>query len=256
MKRATLLFLIAGVAVVIAIFLMRPSSDYAMDGSPKPTPTSRPGASIVVLPRTTSAATPKPTASSTKFLNVPFIAQAPLANWNDPRQQNGCEEASLLMAMGWITGERFTPAQNEKRITDFADWQIEKYGFSTDTNAEDSAKIMREYLKHDNVRVVHGISVGDIKKELVKGNLVIVPINGQRIGNPNYTSPGPLTHMFPILGYDSATDEFITNDPGTRLGAGYHYSSSAIENALQDYPTGATHGYQTPGKTAMIVVEK
>ncbi|MEK7194928.1 MAG: C39 family peptidase, partial [Patescibacteria group bacterium] len=99
-------------------------------------------------------------------------------------------------------------------------------------------------------------TVSDIKKELAKGNLVIVPINGQRIGNPNFTAPGPLTHMFPILGYDSATDEFIVNDPGTRQGAGYRYSSSAVEASLQDYPSGATHGYQTPGKTAMLVVEK
>jgi hypothetical protein len=256
MKRTTVIFLIAGIAVVIAIFLMRPSSDYVMDGSSAPTATPRPGASIVVLSRTSSVVTPKPTASSTKFLNVPFIAQAPLANWSDPRQQNACEEASLLMAIGWITGEKFTPAQNEKRITDFADWQIEKYGFSTDTNADDTAKLMRDYLHYDKVRVVHDITVSDIKKELTKGNLVIVPANGQRIGNPNFTAPGPLTHMFPILGYDSVTDEFIVNDPGTRQGAGYRYSSSAVENALQDYPTGAVHGYQTPGKTAMIVVEK
>ena len=254
MKRPTIVFLLVAFAVVIAIFLMRPSSDYAMDNTPTATP--RPGASIVVLPRTSSVATPKPTVSSTKFLNVPFIAQAPLANWSDPRQQNGCEEASLLMAMGWITGERFTPAQNEKRITDFADWQIEKYGFSTDTNADDTAKLMREYLKYDKVRVVHDITLSDIKKELSKGNLVLVPANGQRIGNPNFTAPGPLTHMFPILGYDSATDEFIVNDPGTRQGGSYRYSSSAVEASLQDYPSGATHGYQTPGKTAMLVVEK
>lgn len=248
--------LVTLVLLAAAVFVVMPRSV-----EPESSPTPRPAASVHPTPTpskkpaASSAATSRPS-SSAAALNVPFIAQAPLGNWDDPRQQNGCEEASLLMAMGWITGERFTAAENEKRITDFADWQIARYGYSTDTNADDTAKLMREYLKYANVRVVHDISTEDIKKELANGNLVLVPANGQRLGNPNFTPPGPLTHMFPVLGYDAATDEFITNDPGTRRGAGYRYASFAVENALQDYPTGVTHGYQVPGKTAMIVVEK
>ena len=37
---------------------------------------------------------------------VPFLVQAPFGNWKEPDFQNACEEASMIMAMGWAEGEK------------------------------------------------------------------------------------------------------------------------------------------------------
>src|SRR3989338_7629179 len=47
---------------------------------------------------------------------VPFTSQAPRGNWKDPRQQAGCEEASVLMAMRWVRGKSLSMAQAEAQI--------------------------------------------------------------------------------------------------------------------------------------------
>ena len=56
-----------------------------------------------------------------------------------------------------------------------------------------------------------------------------------------------------IKGYKVDTDEFITNDPGTRNGANYKYDSETLLKALFDYPTG-DHVPATAERTAMIVI--
>lgn len=38
-------------------------------------------------------------------LTVPFTAQAPTGNWDDVKQGNGCEEASILMAHAWVMNQ-------------------------------------------------------------------------------------------------------------------------------------------------------
>ena len=116
-------------------------------------------------------------------------------------------------------------------------------------------RIFKGYYKYNNAEARSGISIEDIKKELFDGNLVIVPVNGQKIKNPFYTPPGPLEHMLVVIGYDGATKEFITNDPGTRRGEKYRYSEDILGAALMDYPTGI-HQIITEVKTAMIVVKR
>jgi len=44
--------------------------------------------------------------------------------------------------------------------------------------------------------------------------------------------------MLVVTGFDESSDEFITNDPSTRMGQGYRYSSFTIASALRDYPSG------------------
>src|SRR5437016_6068593 len=45
-----------------------------------------------------------------KFVNlpVPFTVQAPFADWQDPRQEDACEEASALMAVYWAQEKTLT----------------------------------------------------------------------------------------------------------------------------------------------------
>ncbi|MEX2145126.1 MAG: C39 family peptidase [Candidatus Spechtbacterales bacterium] len=190
------------------------------------------------------------------LFSVPFTPQAPLGNWDDPRQQDGCEEASALMAVRWATDRGLTLAEAEKEIIAISDWEQENYGQFHDSSAKDTAeRIIKEYLKYPNVRVEYFITAEDIKRELYKGNLVIVPTDGRKLNNPYFSGDGPERHMFPVIGYDPAAKEFIVNDNGTRRGEKYRYSENILENAIVDYPT----GYHAPienYRTAMIVVSK
>jgi|GEM_PF-3958427 len=72
-------------------------------------------------------------------VDTPFTAQAPSGHWEDERQQDGCEEAAVLMAMKWVRRETLTAAAAEKTIIDMADWQNERYGGYVNTNAQDTA---------------------------------------------------------------------------------------------------------------------
>ncbi len=190
------------------------------------------------------------------LVEVPFVVQAPLGNWKDPRQQNGCEEASVLMAMLWVTGERMTPKEAEAKIIAISEFEQKNYGHYHDTSAEDTADIMfRQYFEYEKVDVKYRITTEDIKKELIKGNIAIVPVNGQVLKNPFYNPPGPLEHMLVVIGYDTKTKEFITNDPGTKRGEKFRYPETILGKALRDYPT----GFHLPIKdqiTAMIVVRR
>lgn len=214
-----------------------------------PTPTSIPTPSPLVTP------TPAPTPQEKDvLLNVPFVSQAPFGNWSDPMQENGCEEASAIMAMAWVKGTPLTREGALKSITDISNYEQEKYGSYVDTDAEDTVtRIFNEYFQYDNVAVRHDIGIEDIKIELFKGNLVLVPVRGRELGNPFYTPPGPITHMLVIKGYDVSTGEFITNDAGTRHGENYRYDENIMANALLDYPTG-DHEPVTDIRTAMIIV--
>jgi len=187
---------------------------------------------------------------------VPFISQAPTAKWGNPIFQNACEEASLLMAYQWLRGGKsFTKNQAEKKIINVARAMKKKYGSYYDSSAYDTVEFAKEYFKIKNIFVRFDIRAQDIINELENGNLVIVPVNGIKLKNPNFKQPGPLQHMLVIKGYDLDTDEFITNDPGTRKGEHYRYSKKRLLNAIRDYPTG-THKPITTHRKAMIVVLK
>lgn len=188
--------------------------------------------------------------------NVPFTSQAPFGDWADPRQQNGCEEASVLMAVKWARGGSLSKEVSLKEITGISDWSLKKYGEFRDTSLPDTLGwIFNDYFKYDQAVLVRDITVNDIIEELAKGNLVITPMNGQIMHNPNYKPPGPPRHMIVIRGYDPATKELITNDPGTRKGELYRYDATLLYGAIRDYPTGY-HEIISEIEKDMIVVSK
>jgi len=189
-----------------------------------------------------------------ELFDVPFTPQAVFGNWADIRQSNACEEASALMAMRWVEGRPLSLIEAEREIIAMADFELEAYGHFHDTSAKDTvARIFKDYFKYEGVSVRYSIGADDIKRELDRGNLVIAPFDGRKLANPYYTPPGPPLHMLVIRGYDDATGEFITNDPGTKRGEAYRYDYRVLENAIADYPS----GYKEPSsrtETAMIVV--
>jgi len=189
-------------------------------------------------------------------MTVPFTSQAPYGEWSDLRQQNACEEVAAIMAMRWVNGENLTLQEAKDEIIAISDWEQEKYGFYQDTSARDTVdRIFVEYLAYQKVKLVNDITLEDIISELEKGNLVITPMNGQKLGNPFFTSPGPLEHMLIIIGYDYQTKEFIVNESGTKHGKDYRYAQTVLFNAIRDYPTGF-HEPIIGNQKNMIVVWK
>lgn len=188
------------------------------------------------------------------LFEVPFTAQAPFGNWEDPRQQNGCEEASALMAVRWANASNLELEEARDIIIDASEYEQKVYGEYRSTSSKDSVdRIFIDYFKYTNVRLVGNINTNDIKTELKNGNLVTLPVNGRKLGNPFFTPPGPTEHMLVVIGYDSKTDEFITNDPGTRHGKSFRYKAAVLEDALQDYPTGFKEPIESVNKMMIVV---
>lgn len=181
-------------------------------------------------------------------LAVPFTSQAPFANWDLPYKES-CEEASVLMLDYFYRNLSLNPALANQEILKLVDWQKIKFGAYEDTDAAQTAQMLREYFGYKNVRVQYDISIDDIKKELAQGRPVIVPAAGQLLPNPFFRQPGPLYHMLVIKGYKNG--KFITNDPGTRRGADFVYSFDSLYSAIHDWNSGNVYA----GRKAMIVVE-
>ncbi len=187
---------------------------------------------------------------------VPFTSQAPFGAWGNPRFEDGCEEASILMASLWVSDTKIlTQKDAEREILALSALAEKKFGFFEDSSAEDSTKFFREYFDYKNVSVKYDISIDGIKRELADGNIVLVPTNGQKLKNPYYTAPGPDRHYLLARGYDDALGEFIVNDPGTKRGEKYHYKYDILFDAIGDYPTGK-HKPIINEQKAMIVVQK
>ncbi len=208
------------------------------------------GEKIEVEPRPAGESVPQ-----TLNLSVPFTSQAPLARWSDKRQQDGCEEAAVLMAIAWAKGDKGVSAATwEEKIITLADWEQEKYGEHRDVSVSDTVDWMfKDYFSYDKVSIKTIKNSAEIVAELEKGNLVLMPMNGRLLNNPNFTAPGPEHHFIVVKGYDYNKKEFITNDPGTRLGADYHYPEEVVFQALRAYPTGYHGSYSDIRKEAIIV---
>lgn len=184
---------------------------------------------------------------------VPFTSQAPSAKWGDDTFQNSCEEASLVMAAHWLSGEPLTKDIAEKEIVALSAFERKLFGHAVDTSAKDTAQLFHDYYGYAIPEVRYDVSISAIREALSAGSVVIVPTNGRKLGNPNFKAPGPLTHMLVVMGYDAEKKEFVTNDPGTRLGKGYRYAESILFEAIRDYPTGR-HLPITAETKAMLIV--
>jgi len=199
----------------------------------------------------------KPKTGKVLIANVPFLAQAPYGAWSDPRQQNGCEEASSLIAISWVQGQKeVSKAEALKSILAISKFEVDKYGGYNDTSASSTIeRILAGYFKYKKAKLKYDVGADDIIAELEKGNLVIAPFDGQKLKNKYFTAPGPDRHMLVIIGYDYDKKEFITNDPGTRQGKDYRYGRAVLVGAIRDYPTGE-HLPILRKRTAMIVISK
>ncbi|NTU99109.1 hypothetical protein HGA64_03835 [Candidatus Falkowbacteria bacterium] len=190
------------------------------------------------------------------LLDVPFTSQAPFGGWSDLRQEDGCEEASSLMAVKWALGEKLPPDEALDKIIGSSDYTQKKYYEYRDISPVDTVNwIIKDYFNYQNAAVKYNVTMSEVIAELKKGNLIAAPMNGQALHNPFFTQPGPINHMLVIRGYDPIKSTFITNDPGTRHGELYEYDAKALYDAIRAYPTGS-HEINKSAKKDIIVIWK
>jgi len=182
-------------------------------------------------------------------LDIPFTSQAPNQNWVLPYKEF-CEEASVLMIMSYINRQLIsTHDYASQKMLEIKEFEEKRFGYYQDTNAEETATIIKEFYKYNKVKVVYDPTVEDIKKALNEGKAVIMPAAGRMLGNPYFQVPGPLYHMIVIKGY-TKTGNFITNDPGTRHGADFIYAPDVLMNANHDWNNGDVEN----GRKVVIIV--
>ena len=85
-------------------------------------------------------------------LDIPFVSQAPFANWDQP-YQDACEEASIIMAYRFIKNLPLNPAIMDNEIKRMVEWEVERFGYYIDTTVEETATILREYLRLESTPV-------------------------------------------------------------------------------------------------------
>lgn len=198
------------------------------------------------------------------IINVPFYVQSPFAKW-DELHDEACEEASLIMANSWIKAEILNEQDLDQKILDSVAWQEKEWGGHFDLNVQEVIELANQYFGIQKIYYTSLSSINDIKKELNKGNLVIIPTAGRLLKNPYYRSPGPAYHMLVVVGYNKK--EIITNDPGTRNGKGFSYSNDVFFNAIHDWPFSReefkflsddekAEEVELQGEKIMIVVER
>jgi len=180
-------------------------------------------------------------------LAVPFTTQAPYAKW-DEQHNESCEEAAALTVYYWWQKKIFTKEIAEDELQKMVDFQNEKYGGYKDTDAQETAQLIKDLWGYKKVEVKYDITLDDIKKEVGQGRPVILPTAGRELKNPYFRRPGPIYHMVVVRGYTK--DKIITNDPGTKRGEEYIYDSDILYNAIHDWNDGDIYD----GKKAMIVV--
>ncbi|MDD5382396.1 MAG: C39 family peptidase [Candidatus Margulisbacteria bacterium] len=186
------------------------------------------------------------------YLPIPFLCQAPYANWAQP-WQDACEEAAIIMAIHYINRYPLDKASGNQEILGLVKFQEKRWGGHHDLTAAQSVKLLKDYYKYNDVELSYRFGIEDIKDELAKGNVVLAPMAGRLLGNPYYTRPGPAYHYMVFKGYDDGRGEFITNDSGTKRGENYRYKYQVAFNAIHDWA--GSKETITQGKKALIVVK-
>lgn len=167
------------------------------------------------------------------LLDIPFYSQAPFSNW-DKVHEEMCEEASLLNGGLYLLGKRLSSDAFEKELMKLKKLEEKELGDYKSNTIADIKKISDIYFEGKiKSKIIADPTIEQIESEISQNNPVIIPLAGRDIGNPNFTPPGPIYHMLVVKGYDS--QNFITNDVGTRKGSSYTYKKDVIMRNMHDW---------------------
>ncbi len=230
--KSSIIILLAIIFTVIALFFIDYKYKVAVVKVPKITHIPAPVADNKGLSSTSEANNSTSSILNLKSLNlkVPFTPQAPTANW-DTIHNEDCEEASAIMVAEYFFGNKNARLDSEfveEQLTKLTNWEMQTFGYNLDINSEEVVKMIKANYNLQ-AKIINNVTEENIKKELVQNHLVLLPANGQLLGNPNYKQPGPKYHMLVIRGF--APTSIITNDPGTRNGLNYVYDFDTLYKA-------------------------
>lgn len=230
-----ILFAVLAVLIVVGtllyIYFTASNTEEIVISSPSIENTTSSGDSDINTSNTSTSTPETVTIPSKVNIDVPFLVQAPNANW-DALHQEACEEASLIMLRHFLNGTDISTDQGESEIQELIAWEGAN-GYKIDVTVAELNAIARDYYGITSGRIKTGITIDDIKWELAAGRPVIIPAAGKLLPNPNFRNGGPVYHMLVIRGYDK--NGFITNDPGTRKGEEFRYTFDALYNAIHDW---------------------
>lgn len=181
------------------------------------------------------------------ILDVPFAPQSPFAVW-DPLHEEACEEMSLIMVHHFLQKTPLSLDDAEKEVQAMVAWHRAN-GYGDDVSSAELGEIA-EALYGYKTRVLKNVTADTLRKELIAGHPIIIPVAGRYLKNPYFNGEGPFYHMLVVTGYTD--DGFITNEPGTKRGEDYWYSTEVLMNALHDW-TGVKEEIATGAKTALVV---
>ncbi len=199
-------------------------------------------ASIVLLPSITLAVTK---------LSVPFTSQAPEKNWSQP-WQDACEEATILMVDRFYSGGTLDKSSAKSGLLQLFSIKNNHFGYSLDENAQKITELINHFLPWE-AHIVENPTLEQLKAEIDAKRPIILPAHGRALYNKYFRNGGPDYHTVVISGYDDETQEFITQEPGTKHGLDFRYSYDTILNAMHDHLPGQTiHG----DKVAIFTTKK
>lgn len=171
------------------------------------------------------------------ILPVPYINEAPDKILKEP-WINACEEASVAMVEKYYLGENFVSISDAKSFMMILfDAQDKLYGSNKNSDADRTAKLINNYSSF-KATVKERPTRDKIKEELRQKRPVITFHRGFDLQNKNipFSPNGSSYHSLVIIGYDDATREFITNDPGDIVeGKSRRYDYDLLINSLRDY---------------------
>ncbi len=197
------------------------------------------------------------------LLDVPFTSQAPEKNWDQP-WQDACEEAAILMLDVYYKKYSLSPLFVRDELQKMVDWESAK-GWSGSVEIEkvqmtaewyvgkkipDSSLQTDSKFKIVDFKIIENPTTEDIKRSLVNKHPVLVVADGKALPNPHFQNGGPAYHALLVIGYDDATGEFVTNDPGTQFGAGFKYKYDDLMNSIRDWNGGNVKS----GRRVVLVV--
>lgn len=174
--------------------------------------------------------TPKIPASL--VLHVPFSPQAPTDNWS---RNEDCEETSVSMANAYLDGQtedRMPVSDAQDAIAKLKSWEQINFQHNADTGADETTAMAEGAFKI-TVKQIKDFTELDLKRELVKKHVILLPINARLLGSPKYKDNGPFYHMVVVRGFDERG--FIVNDPGTDSGDGNVYTFATLITASADW---------------------
>lgn len=169
------------------------------------------------------------------LLDVDFTSQAPFRDWSYPWQE-ACEEAAVLITMRYFDGRGIEDKYDARdALQEIIDWEVENLGFYKDTTATTTMQIITDFYEYPHVEISFDVYLERMKKEIAKGNLIILPAAGRLLENPYFTPPGPIYHNIVLIGYDDEEGVFYSNDPGIMSGGKFKYSYENIIESVADW---------------------